>query len=191
MLQLDVCVQLGSFWNSNPAPNQQQSERESKIQTFVNFLKTSADNGFQGKEFQGEKSVGSSYKAPWRGAFPRNPLLSTVRFEVVGDHGSETVNQLDSAPIQLSVENLPINLVTVPAFHRGQDKITQDSQIQIENEIKNRSGERIESENSLRTTEYTSTGADFLFQPPTPSAPTLQQITGSEGQNQASAGYQA
>uniref|UniRef100_A0A7S0MSJ9 Uncharacterized protein n=1 Tax=Cryptomonas curvata TaxID=233186 RepID=A0A7S0MSJ9_9CRYP len=177
---LDICVQLGRFWISNPAQSPLQSERDAKILTFVGFLKASAENSFQEN---GNKSVGSWYKAPWRGFFPRNPLLSTVKLEVVGDNNVRTINPRVSAPVPFPAEN------PEPVFY-SQAQITQDSKNQIKEEINNRSGERIEIETSLRPTEYKSTGADFMFQPPVgiPSAPTLEEI--QEGSYQPSAACQ-
>jgi hypothetical protein len=182
LLQLDICVHLGSFWINNPTQSPQQNDRESKKQNFIMFLKSSADNSFQGKEFQGDKSVGSWCKAPWRGVFPRNPLLSTVGLEVIGDYSIGAMNQEVFAPIHFTAENQE------PAFY-SQVQIMQDSENQIGEEIRIGSGERIETENSLWTTEYKSTGADFMFQPPIgiPSAPSLEEI--QEGPYQPSAAY--
>ena len=183
---MDVNVQLGRFWISNPAQSPQQSERGSKIQAFVDFLKASADNTFQGKEFQGEKLVRSWYKSPWRGIFPRNPLLSTVKLEVVGDNNAGTINQFAAAPGQFTGEN------PEPVLY-NQVQFTQDPKNQIAENIKNRYGERIETEISMSPIGYRSTGADFMFQHPIgiPSAPTLEEIQVQEGPYQPRAAYQA
>jgi hypothetical protein len=184
LAQLDVCVQLERFWISNPAQSPEQSEKESKIQAFTLFLTASANNAFQGGEFQGDQSVMSCCKAPWRGCFPRNPLLSTIGLEVVRNDNAGPVNHLASAP-SIFGEN-PDAMVYRPEPVQVQIGPQED----IERNIKNRCVDRIENENAFRFTEPKFSGsesADFLFKHPggIPSAPTLAEI--QEGANQSSA----
>ncbi len=188
--QLDACAQLGRFWNSNPARQPNESDKETKIQAFVFFLIKLASNPLGSNhftDFQGDQSAWSCCNAPWRGFFPRNPLCSIVKFNVVVANDLRRLHQSATVHIPIADDNPETSFCSSDQVQTNQEHGLG------EEEIQDTRGLSIEIENSFTTTELESMKSPF--QVPyhdlvngNPSAPALGEI--QEGQSKFSAATQ-